>query len=150
MKSNIPQQGSWRTSDGSAWSLRDTRYNDPNGAYHANCYLHIYDVNPNNVRFNDGNCAYSTTDYLCQKAKLPRAYFQAVSLPSRRTVFGLMFGCCLRGLVWCSLRKWFSTFRCRWNRLVCGSFMHFSSFSLPSFIFFLFFSFILLVHFLFY
>ena len=105
MKSGVGQQGSWRTTDGSAWWLRDAKYNEPNGDYHANCYLHVYDVNPNNVRFNDGSCAYSTTDYLCQKAKLPRAYFQAVSLPSRRTVFGLMFGCCLRGLVWCSLRK---------------------------------------------
>merc|ERR1719201_2610998 len=71
MKSGVGQQGSWKTSDGSAWWLRDAKYNEPNGDYHANCYLHIYDVNPNNVRFNDGNCAYSTTDYLCQKAKLP-------------------------------------------------------------------------------
>merc|ERR1712187_548228 len=38
------------------------------GDYHANCYLHVYDVNPNNVRFNDGNCGHSSTDYLCQTA----------------------------------------------------------------------------------
>ena len=68
MKSTTAQQGSWRTTDGSAWWLRNARYNEPNGDYHANCYLHIYDVNPNNVRFNDGSCAYSTTDYLCQKS----------------------------------------------------------------------------------
>ena len=66
MKSNIAQQGSWRTSDGSAWWLRDAKYNEPNGDYHANCYLHIYDVNPNNVRFNDGNCNYYSTEYMCQ------------------------------------------------------------------------------------
>merc|ERR1719201_176605 len=68
MKSGVGQQGSWRTTDGSAWWLRDAKYNEPNGDYHANCCLHVYDVNPNNVRFNDGSCAYSTTDYLCQKS----------------------------------------------------------------------------------
>jgi len=67
MRSTTAQQGSWTTKDGSAWWLRDSRYNEPNGDYHANCYLHIYDVNPNNVRFNDGSCAYSSTDYLCQR-----------------------------------------------------------------------------------
>merc|ERR1719371_154805 len=66
MRSSTAQQGSWRTKDGSAWWLRDAKYNEPNGDYHANCYLHIYDVNPNNVRFNDGSCAYSSSDYLCQ------------------------------------------------------------------------------------
>merc|ERR1712151_898464 len=69
MKSTTAQQGSWRTKDGSAWWLRDARYNEPNGDYHANCYLHIYDVNPNNVRFNDGSCAYYSTEYLCQKVQ---------------------------------------------------------------------------------
>ena len=66
MRSNIAQQGSWKTKDGSAWWLRDAKYNEPNGDYHANCYLHIYDVNPNNVRFNDGNCNYYSTEYMCQ------------------------------------------------------------------------------------
>merc|ERR1712019_43772 len=68
IKSGVSQQGSWKTTDGSNWWLRDGRYNEPNGDYHANCYLHIYDVNPNNVRFNDGNCGHSSTDYLCQTA----------------------------------------------------------------------------------
>merc|ERR1711934_1285562 len=69
MKSTQAQQGSWRTKDGSAWWLRDGKYNEPNGDYHANCYLHVYDVNPNNVRFNDGSCSYYTTDYLCQPTR---------------------------------------------------------------------------------
>merc|ERR1712048_803337 len=69
MKSSTAQQGSWRTKDGSAWWLRDAKYNEPNGDYHANCYLHIYDVNPNNVRFNDGNCNYYSTEYMCQKVQ---------------------------------------------------------------------------------
>merc|ERR1711981_762341 len=66
MKSTTAQQGSWRTKDGSAWWLRYARYNEPNGDYHANCYLHIYDVNPNNVRFDDNNCNFYSTNYLCQ------------------------------------------------------------------------------------
>merc|ERR1719460_3434124 len=68
MKSGVGQQGSWKTTDGSPWWLRDSKYNEPNGDYHANCYLNVYDVNPNNVRFNDGNCNYYSTEYLCQKA----------------------------------------------------------------------------------
>jgi len=72
MKSTTAQQGSWKTKDGSAWWLRDSKYNEPNGDYHANCYLQVYDVNPSNVRFNDGNCNYYTTDYLCQKAMKPK------------------------------------------------------------------------------
>merc|ERR1711959_559216 len=75
MRSNTAQQGSWGTKDGSAWWLRDARYNEPNGDYHANCYLHIYDVNPNNVRFNDGNCNYYSTEYLCQKVWKPKYYY---------------------------------------------------------------------------
>merc|ERR1712187_610447 len=68
MKSGSSQQGSWGTTDGSVWWLRDGRYNEPNGDYHANCYLHVHGVNPNNVRFNDGNCNYYSSEYLCQKA----------------------------------------------------------------------------------
>ena len=70
MKSRVKQQRSWRTEDGSAWWLRDTKYNEPNGDYKPNCYLHVYDVNPDNVRFNDGNCNYSSSDYLCQPEDL--------------------------------------------------------------------------------
>merc|ERR1712222_130798 len=66
MKSSVAQQKPWKTKDGSAWWLRDAKYNEPNGDYHANCYLHVYDVNPNNVRFNDGSCGYYSTEYLCQ------------------------------------------------------------------------------------
>merc|ERR1712032_1564576 len=69
MKSGVSQQSSWRTKDGSAWWLRDSKYNEPSGDYHANCYLHVYDVNPNNVRFNDGSCSYYSTEYLCQPTR---------------------------------------------------------------------------------
>merc|ERR1719271_881759 len=69
MKSGVSQQAAWKTSDGSKWWLRDARYNEPNGDYHANCYLHVSNVNPNDVRFNDHNCNIASTDYLCQKAQ---------------------------------------------------------------------------------
>ena len=58
-----------KTTDGSPWWLRDTRYNEPNGDYNSYCYLSIYNVNPNDVRFNDGSCSYFSTDYLCQPIK---------------------------------------------------------------------------------
>ena len=71
MKSDSPQQSSWVTEDGSPWWLRDTKYKEPNGDYKANCYLFIYSSNPGDVKFNDGNCAYSSTQYLCQPRGMP-------------------------------------------------------------------------------
>merc|ERR1711934_234098 len=69
MKSTVAQQKVWRTQDGSAWWLRDSKYNEPSGDYHANCYLHVSNVNPNDVRFNDANCAHYSSAYLCQPKK---------------------------------------------------------------------------------
>ena len=66
MKSTIIEQILWKTSDGSAWWLRDSKYNQPSGNYHANCYLSIQAVDPNNVIFDDNDCGHSSTDYLCQ------------------------------------------------------------------------------------
>ena len=70
MKSGVSQQSSWRTKDGSDWWLRDSKHSEPNGDYHANCYMSFSDVNPANVRFNDGSCNYYSTDYLCQPKKI--------------------------------------------------------------------------------
>ena len=66
MKSSVPQQSSWVTSDGSPWWLRDTSYKEPNGDYVANCYLSVSRTTPTDIKFNDGNCAYSSNQYLCQ------------------------------------------------------------------------------------
>ena len=74
MNSYVIQQSSWRTSDGSSWWLRDSKFNQPAGNYYANCFLRVYDVDPKNVRFNYGSCASASTDYLCQPAK-PYPYF---------------------------------------------------------------------------
>jgi len=70
MKSSSPSQASWRTSDGSGWWLRNSRYSEPNGDYHANCYLNLHNkIGPNNVRFNDWNCGVHSRSYLCQTIK---------------------------------------------------------------------------------
>ena len=67
MNSGVDPQSSWVTSDGSPWWLRDTKYNEPNGDYKANCYMEIQNVHPDNVEFNDRNCEFRSTDYLCQR-----------------------------------------------------------------------------------
>jgi hypothetical protein len=64
-------QATWRTADGSPWWLRSTRYNEPNGDYHANCYLDLWHVpsNEDSVTFNDGSCSYHSRSYYCQSVK---------------------------------------------------------------------------------
>ena len=74
MNSGVTQQSTWKTSDGSPWWLRDTKYNEPNGDYIANCYLSIISVKADDITFNDGNCAYSSTHYLCQPRGIGLAY----------------------------------------------------------------------------
>ena len=74
MNSNAPQQSSWKTKDGSAWWLRDTKFNQPDGDYKANCYLSIDNVDPVDVRMNDHKCDIRSSDYLCQP--VTRAYIR--------------------------------------------------------------------------
>jgi hypothetical protein len=72
MNSKIRQQSTWRTSDGSPWWLRSTRYNEPNGDYHANCYLDLWRApkNSDSVTWNDGSCSYHSKSYYCQSKKI--------------------------------------------------------------------------------
>merc|ERR1719174_1802639 len=42
MKSTVPEQATWVTSDASAWWLRDASYTQPNGDYEANCYMDLW------------------------------------------------------------------------------------------------------------
>jgi len=61
-------EDSWRTSDNSPWWLRSTKYNRPDGDYHANCFLDLW-MNPkdeNHVTFDDKNCEYHSKSYYCQ------------------------------------------------------------------------------------
>jgi cysteine-rich repeat protein len=55
----------WRVPDGGRRWLRDGTYGEPNGDYTANCWLSMYKHDPNDIQFNDGNCSYSTSKYLC-------------------------------------------------------------------------------------
>jgi cysteine-rich repeat protein len=57
--------GDWKVPDGGRWWLRDSTYSEPNGDYTANCWLSMYQHDANDIRFNDGNCSYSTSKYLC-------------------------------------------------------------------------------------
>jgi hypothetical protein len=72
MNSGNNKQKSWRTSDGSPWWLRSTRYNEPNGDYSANCFLDLWHKprNENSVTFNDGRCNYHAKSYYCQPIDL--------------------------------------------------------------------------------
>ena len=66
MNSGVKEQRGWKTSDGSAWWLRDSTYKEPTGDYKANCYLEVTLVNPDHVHVDDRNCDRYSTDYLCQ------------------------------------------------------------------------------------
>ena len=74
MNSGVPEQSSWVTSDGQPWWLRAKPYNEPNGDYQANCYLGVYDSSPDAIRFNDNQCGYHSTSYLCQPIHNTSAY----------------------------------------------------------------------------
>jgi len=68
MNSKVPQQATWKTSDGSAWWLRSIRYNEPNGDYQGNCFMDLWKppTSPDTVKFNDGRCKYRSRSYFCQ------------------------------------------------------------------------------------
>jgi len=68
MNSGNSRQKTWVTQDDSPWWLRSTRYSEPNGDYHANCYLDLWHnpKNENSVTWNDGSCSYHAKSYYCQ------------------------------------------------------------------------------------
>lgn len=57
----------WKAIDGNAWFLRDVTYSEPNGDYVAGCWLGKWSAqyDANGLQFNDGNCGYGGTDYVC-------------------------------------------------------------------------------------
>jgi len=71
MNSGVAAQRTWGTADSSPWWLRSSRYSEPNGDYHANCFLDLWHTpaNENSVTWNDGNCNYHSNSYYCQPAK---------------------------------------------------------------------------------
>jgi len=73
MNSRNPAQATWRTTDGTPWFLRSTKYSQPDGDYHANCYLGLgTTANENTVTFNDKQCTHNSNAYYCQPAKVKR------------------------------------------------------------------------------
>merc|ERR1719454_814917 len=68
MNSGVPNQATWRTSDGSHWWLRSTRYSQPSGDYTANCFMDLWRVpsSENTIQFNDKKCSYRSRSYYCQ------------------------------------------------------------------------------------
>lgn len=71
MNSDAPAQSSWVTSDGSPWWLRDEPFGEPNGDYHANCFMEVRNANAVDLTFNDYNCRYHSNSYLCQPMASP-------------------------------------------------------------------------------
>merc|ERR1719157_303303 len=71
MKQTTPQQATWKTSDGSPWWLRNTKYSQPDGDYTANCFLRIYSnpTSADTIRFNDHSCVGHSRNYYCQPRK---------------------------------------------------------------------------------
>jgi len=59
MNSGNKNQKTWRTNDGTPWWLRSTKYSEPNGDYHANCYLDLWRTpkSENSITWNDGSAA---------------------------------------------------------------------------------------------
>jgi len=86
MKATSKSQATWRTSDGSAWWLRSSKYSEPNGDYTANCYLDLWHApsNADSVTFNDGRCNYHSNSYFCQpkmkKKKKRTGFLQTVEI----------------------------------------------------------------------
>merc|ERR1719409_494237 len=83
MNSANAAQATWRTADKSPWWLRSSRYNEPNGDYHANCYLDLWQnpANENSVTWNDGSCSYHSRSYYCQTAKGTKKKAKATTAP---------------------------------------------------------------------
>ena len=84
MKSTNANIGTlWRTSDGSDWWLRDTKFREPSGDYSSNCYITVTNPDPNNVQFNDYNCDThdggitpfsKASEYFCQATQGKRSF----------------------------------------------------------------------------
>lgn len=71
MNSNNPAQATWRTSDGSPWWLRSSRYTEPTHDYSANCYMDLFGApaNENTVQFKNKKCKFFSNAYYCQPVK---------------------------------------------------------------------------------
>jgi len=71
MNSKSPAQMTWRTSDGSPWWLRSSKYHEPAPNYMANCYMDLFQPPPNEnaILFRTKKCKYFSNAYYCQPVK---------------------------------------------------------------------------------
>jgi len=67
MRSGQGHCDQWRAPDNKLWFVKNSRFSEPNGDYHANCLLGTYGWDRNDgMRFNDGWCgAWSGSSYFC-------------------------------------------------------------------------------------
>jgi len=57
----------WKTADNSPWWLRSSTFKEPNGNYHANCYMAMFKpFKENSLRFDDDGCKFFSKSYYCQ------------------------------------------------------------------------------------
>jgi len=59
----------WKTSDGSPWWLRSTKYDDWRNDYMANCYLNLVHTpfdSADDIQFEDRGCGIHSKSYYCQ------------------------------------------------------------------------------------
>lgn len=64
--------GDWHAIDNGDFWVRDTKYGEPNGDYHAGCWLGYYGFDLEaGTGYNDGNCGYYTSKYLCMSVDDP-------------------------------------------------------------------------------
>ena len=56
----------WKSTDGGAWWLSDTKTGEPNGDYTSQCLLSAHGMDRNHIIFNDGGCNYQSGKfYFC-------------------------------------------------------------------------------------
>lgn len=66
MKSSVSQVSTnWRAIDGGSWYIRDTPFTEPDGHYQPGCWLSMDGWTEGDYKFDDSNCDFSVTNYVC-------------------------------------------------------------------------------------
>jgi hypothetical protein len=66
MKSSVAQVNSnWKAIDGGSWFIRDTSFTEPDGHYQPGCWLSMDGWTQGDYKFDDSNCDFSVTNYVC-------------------------------------------------------------------------------------
>merc|ERR1719247_585392 len=66
MKSSVSQVSTnWKAIDGGSWFIRDTPFTEPDGHYQPGCWLSMDGWTKGDYKFDDSNCDFSVTNYIC-------------------------------------------------------------------------------------